>query len=403
VKDAPPPQAGPERKALNTLKRLARDLDSQPDAKTVEKALAAVNILNPPAEPRETATELVRRLHEESGGGEALALLDNLLKQLKQRLDTPADCDVLDFLADPLPDPLLRGTNTGGSVLSRGEVLVLSGAGGRGKSTLAIQWAVAAAVGDATGRRWITCGGVQAKAGRTLIVNWEDSGRRIADRTLGASHLPSVKSALDGADFAQAVRGRIRALPFRGRPLFGVEDGEHRLNRPRPLAHAWSPVWQAVKRSKSDVLVLDPALSAYVADQNDTAFVRLFIDALVSEAEAHRCGILLVAHSAKSARGDAASRHPGSVSGSAAWHDAARAVLTLKAGTNEDSGSCELRCVKANYSPMFTRKLRKHMREGPHWPEMVGFEDDKSTVLAGACDGAAHTHEDDDEDDEPPF
>ena len=50
-------------------------------------------------------------------------------------------------------------------------------------------------------------------------------------------------------------------------------------------------------------MVIDPALDAYTGDPNNLAAVREFVSALGAEAAARSCGVLLVAHSRKAARG----------------------------------------------------------------------------------------------------
>ena len=67
--------------------------------------------------------------------------------------------------------------------------------------------------------------------------------------------------------------------------------------------------------------------------------MREFLGALTREATARQCGVLLIAHSTKAARGAArdADRNednvfnPGAVGGSAHWTDGVRGVLTLTA------------------------------------------------------------------------
>ena len=78
------------------------------------------------------------------------------------------------------------------------------------------------------------------------------------------------------------------------------------------------------------LVVIDPALDAYTGDPNNLAAVREFVSALGAEAAARSCGVLLVAHSRKAARGkDSDPFDPGQVGGVGAWADAARGVLTL--------------------------------------------------------------------------
>ena len=308
-----------------------------------------------------------------TGRQDALARIRRRIAALEERSRWPAPSNLMARQSDPRPDPLLRGTGCGGSVLSRGEVLVLAGAGGRGKSTLALQWAMAMAIADACGQNWIRTGGLDCRAGRTLVLSYEDAGRRVADRATAASNLRELGEHLGPApetSLPSALDGRLRFMEMRGYPLFGVGEGQHRMNRPGSLP-AWRHVWGFA--GDADMMVIDPALSAYVADQNDAAFVRLFLDELFAEAARRGCGVLLIAHSSKEGRRSGGAE--GSVSGSAAWHDAARAVLALEQPGQAGADTLQLSVVKANYSPRFQRRLARRVERSGKYDRMLGFED----------------------------
>ena len=290
-----------------------------------------------------------------------------LLEKLAVRF--PADRGCMAGHGDSAPDPLLWGSGVRGGVLCRGEVAVLSGAGGVGKSTLALQWALAAALADASETTHGESGGMGVKAGRTLILTYEDSARRVAERSTLALSLPSLAELANAApDASGAVNERVRVCAMRGWPLWGVSEGRHALTRPDALP-AWAAAWHLAATREPDLVIVDPVMSAYVADSHSVAFVRSFVDALFATAERHGCGVLLVAHSTKAARRDKDRDATGAVAGSAAWTDAARGVLTLErsvsakdgtAGDRATRGHRELRCVKANYSRLFDRDLAEH-------------------------------------------
>lgn len=317
---------------------------------------------------------------EESTDSAALAMLADRLS-----VRFPPARGLMDGAHDPNPCWLLREAGGRGSILARGEVTVLTGAGGRGKSTLAMQWAMAGALAMAAiGQDFGATGGLDVRAGRAMLLTYEDSARRVADRATDALTLETLKE-LSGANPADALNEHVRLIEARGHALFGVGEGAHALTRPGPLP-AWRAAWNAVREHDADLVVLDPAMSVYAADPNAVAFVRLFLDALYSQAQEHGCGVLLLAHSTKAARRAKDADATGAVAGSAAWTDAARGVLSLdfpaREGKESDADRRKrriLRVEKANYSRRFTRTLDMRLRTirggGATWQRLAGFEE----------------------------
>ena len=101
-------------------------------------------------------------------------------------------------------------------------------------------------------------------------------------------------------------------------------------------------------RTLKPVLVIVDPISAALADvnQNDGATVRRFLRALAQDAVDGGWGVLMIGHSAKSAR---FMPDPGSsvVAGSSQWVDAMRGALFM---TRYDGGVA-IECVKANHGP----------------------------------------------------
>ena len=84
---------------------------------------------------------------------------------------------------------------------------------------------------------------------------------------------------------------------------------------PNPCA-AGAHLWAAADIIRPALVVIDPALDAYTGDPNNLAAVREFVSALGAAAAARSCGVLLVAHSRKAARGkDSDPFDPGQVGG----------------------------------------------------------------------------------------
>ena len=140
-----------------------------------------------------------------------------------------------------------------------------------------------------------------------------------------------------------------------GHPLFGPLDGHSYNSRPVPLPGWWRLRHEALRRLVDpSLIVIDPALSAYVGDPIGIPPVREFLSALSGLAAETESGVLLLAHSTKAARRSADPFDPGHIGGSAAWYDGARGAMVL---AREDSGDRVLRVCKANYGPDYVQAL----------------------------------------------
>ena len=241
------------------------------------------------------------------------------------------------------PERLLCCAGCNGALLSVGGVLVLAGEGGIAKSPLALSMAAGMAARP-DGTYGDLCGGLFQGIGTSvLIVGYED------DPTVTADRLRKLADKWWSTGDAPALR-RVYVLHMAGRALFGPAAGELYGARPGTLP-GWAHVWDEASRIGARLVVIDPALSAYVGDANAAAPVRDFYSALTEAAEAARCGVLLVAHSRKDARRDNTPDpfDPGNVAGSTHWTDAARGVLTLT--WKKDAKARVLAVAKANYGP----------------------------------------------------
>ena len=263
------------------------------------------------------------------------------------------------------PRPILVAYGHPGAVAVAGCVTVLAGEGGVAKSALALTLALGMAAlsdyehGD-IGRMF------HAPAGSpVLLATWEDAPAVTAWR---ARHLARILDDGEHPDApAHAALGGVHLLEMRA-PLFGPVDAYQR--RPVELdglkdlrAAAWT--------LRPALVIVDPALDAYVGEANGPAPVREFIRALARLGAEIGAGVLLVAHSTKEARRakDFDLANPGHVGGSAAWFDAARGVLTL---TRAAEGRRILTIAKANYGPAYlSLTLNTLTAEGG---AVVGFE-----------------------------
>ena len=251
------------------------------------------------------------------------------------------------------PDRLLSVARKKGALLSVGGVLVLAGEGGIAKSPLALSIALAMAAhqnniyGDLHG------GLFEGIGGPALVASYEDWPAVSADRL---RKLAAMWWSDTETDIGTTALERVHVMDMAGRPLFGpasTDSGIALYNARPDRMPGWDDLWGEVKRVGARVVVIDPALSAYVSDANNAAPVRDFMGALAAQAIPLRCGVVLVAHSRKEARnsGKYDPFNPGNVAGSTHWTDAARGVLTLTWEADMEAGTRVLAVSKANYGP----------------------------------------------------
>ncbi|MDE0632522.1 MAG: AAA family ATPase [Caldilineaceae bacterium] len=208
---------------------------------------------------------------------------------------------------------------------------VLTGAGGAGKSRIALQLAVAVATGakqfirTASGAAMLS--GPQAPqllaAGPVVFAAWET--RLLAWQ----NRLAAVCG--QGADRAQRVQrlsGRLHYVNMRpAGGLWGAEQGAHTSTTGSWLEGGHALLNYAAA-AHARLLVVDPLAAAFVQNENDRALVRAFLSALDQWAEDHSCAVLIISHPPK---GDSAQ------SGSTDWRNGVQAVWTLETALVNDS------------------------------------------------------------------
>ena len=195
-----------------------------------------------------------------------------------------------------------------------------------------------------------TVGGVfEGEGGRVLMVSYEEKAAvmgRKGDRW--ARHLDSRHPKV-------RYRSSLKLVCHMGirNPIFGP-DPYTPLYNARPTAlEGWDEVVKAAEEIKPVIIVIDPALCAYIADASNPAAVSEFLMLMRDLAVRFGCGIIVVTHSTKASRSsggrngrDAAD--PGQVLGAGAWTDRTRGALTLTTGSD---GHPRLTIVKANLGP----------------------------------------------------
>ena len=252
-------------------------------------------------------------------------------------------------VSDVLPKALLSCADRRGALLSEGQICLLSAEGGIGKSALAVSIAVAVAMADGINDTQQLRGRVfDGYGAHVLYATYEDPKPVLARmaKTLIAIWDPNNPSQ------HSEVLDKISLLDIAGWPLFGpeAERGGSYNARPGPLP-GWTALWAEAADAGAKLIILDPALAAYVGEANAPAPVREFLSAVAREAGRIGAGVILLAHSTKSARGKTADPFdPGLVAGSGAWADGVRGVMTM-GWDDEEPGRRVLRVPKANWGP----------------------------------------------------
>ena len=251
-------------------------------------------------------------------------------------------------VGDVLSRALLSCTGRSGSVLSEGQVCLLSAEGGIGKSAFVVSLALAVAMGDGIGEKKQLCGGVfDGYGGPVLYATYEDPPPVLKKmlNTLIEKWYP------DNPSRHSEVLNKISLLNLSGWPLYGPELERGSYNSRPATLRGWTALWREAAEAGARLIILDPALAAYVGEPNAPAPVREFLAAITREAEQTGAGVFLLAHSTKAARNKMADPFdPGLVAGSGAWADGVRGVLTM-GWDDEEPGKRVLRVPKANWGP----------------------------------------------------
>ena len=174
-----------------------------------------------------------------------------LLELVIGAADGPLLVDAIDFANAEQPAPVLwrdlgpdiADDDPTDSVLCVGEVAILSSAGGFGKSTITLEIASAAVNASSYG---CACG-LRVAAGPVVIVSYEDSPVRIAERLAWIDH----------------DRPGIHLWPD-PMPLWMAATNSTADSRP---GNHWSRLWRAVRTADARLVVIDP-VSAALADVN---------------------------------------------------------------------------------------------------------------------------------------
>ena len=254
------------------------------------------------------------------------------------------------------------------SVVCRGEVAILTGAGKAGKSHLAVTLAVAAAHARRENQPYGTCCGLRIRAERVVITSYEDAPKRIDQR-----------AEVLGAEANDVL---VIAHP---EALYTFD----RDNRRWRQTAAWRPVWNAIRATEPGLVVLDTGPKAMGGETNDPGAVIGFLRDLEAEARAANTGILITAHDTKAAR-DAtrvgAELDAGAIAGSGQWHDSPRGVMHI-VKTGPGDADRLLEAVKCSYgADGWGARLRTHYARHRYAGLTLAERLDESAMLAARAE-----------------
>ena len=319
-------------------------------------------------------------------------------KQVLEGIERAGDSDTPEHHPTPVlewansgdtafPKPILGCAKMGGAILSEGEVCVLSAAGGAGKSTLAASIALSVAVIEDNLPEPIELEGeiFHGYGGPVVYATYEDPPSVIKWRLRELAKQWDQKRCQQ--QFTSAL-GRVGVVSMRGWPLYGPLGDRASYNTVPGRLTGWHHLWNLVKEAKPILIIIDPALTAFVGEANSPTQAMSFLDSLSSEAGRKAAGVLLLAHSNKSSRSEMADPfHPGMVSGTGAWTDHVRGVLTMGEHTPKSPGAGRanrgthgdevetfpvLRVYKANWGAQrITIRLKPQLAQNGQTP--VGF------------------------------
>ena len=309
----------------------------------------------PPDEPLDLARRLAAAINQYPAEANAARLiLESNGARYDQQEERPRSRTVDDPEGRELPHPCLRAIGQTGMIMPQGGVAILAAEGGIGKSSLVGIMALGIAAAPPSLRPEHTTplmgNAFEGRGGKVLIATYED-GEGV---TRWRIHELARKLAQDsGSNQPLEACSKISVIGMNGWPLYGPTEGAAYASRPVTL-QGWSVMWEEAAVLKPSLIIVDPAMDAYVGEPSSVSSVREFYKILHQGLArfAPEAGMLITAHSTKAARSSGGNSNPfdpGLVAGSAAWTDRPRGVMTMT--WNEDNEDRTLAIVKSNLGP----------------------------------------------------
>jgi len=237
----------------------------------------------------------------------------------------------------PLPDMRWLATHR----IPAGDVTILSGDGGGGKTTVALQLAqaVAADLGD-----WL---GTTTEAGPVIFFSGEEPEDEMRRRYSRAAR----KRGLEPDD--------LEMLHFHFANPDACLLGISRPNGPMVATSLFESLRASAMEIKPALIVVDSIAATFGGNQNDRVHARTFVGLFRQLARQADCAVLLLDHPSLSGITSGTGR-----GGSMDWQNATRARLHLETVEDEDGGNGRvLEVKKLNYGPS-GEKVRLRWEDG---------------------------------------
>lgn len=245
----------------------------------------------------------------------------------------------------PLPPMRWLATNR----IPAGDVTILSGDGGGGKTTVALQLAVAVeqGLGD-----WL---GTTCEQGAVIFVSAEETENEMRRRLARAAKMRSLDpDAMNGLHFHFASPENS---------MLGIAQRDGTM-RPTPL---FVDLARNAAQIRPVLIIVDSIAGTFGGNQNDRVHARTFVSMFRRLAQDVECAVLLLDHPSLSGITNGTGR-----GGSMDWQNATRARLHLESVTADDgSRTSVMEVKKSNYGPIGD-KTTLRWEEGCLVPEGTG-------------------------------
>jgi RecA-family ATPase len=232
-----------------------------------------------------------------------------------------------------------------------GNVTLLSGEGGIGKSLLLLQLSAA----HVLGRDWI---GYMPDPVPVLYFSCEEDDDELCRRLEAiATHYRSSRSELKNKGLHLISRAGADAV-------LGGADGHGNVK----ATILFDQLEFAASTYKPRAIILDTAADIFAGNENDRSQVRQFITLLRRLAMSAQAAVIVVSHPSLQGKNSGSG-----LSGNTAWHNSVRARMYFKPvpSTNEGDTLRTLEFMKNNYGPVGATVVLR-WRNGVYVPESSG-------------------------------